>query len=111
MTLTTQRSLELIHIDVSVPNEAAITGRIYALSILDDFTAKSDVFLLKTKDEVYKSLVWYKNRSERGFNGRYRLLNIRLDRTGEHRREYVREFLHEHGVHLNFSPAHASESK
>lgn len=50
----TSARMELIHIDLlgPMPN-LSIDGRQYTLGILDDYTAKSGVFFLTHKPEIY----------------------------------------------------------
>ncbi len=43
------RPLELIHLDISGPVERSLQNYQYTAAILDDFTAKSDVYFLKEK--------------------------------------------------------------
>lgn len=60
---TTTIPLEIIYLDVSGAVDTTYAEPRYAPSLLDDYTAKSDVIILKTKDEIFNCLFWYKNRS------------------------------------------------
>ena len=87
------RPLELVHLDISGKVEESLHGFLYSASFLDDYTAKSDVYLLKQKSELFNCLNFYKERSERELQVyRYRLTKIRLDRAGENLSNSVNEF-------------------
>lgn len=106
----TTHPLELVHIDISGPVQPSLAGIKYTLAMLDDFTGNSDVFMLKTKDETYRKLEWYRNRSQTEFNNQFFFKNIRLDCAGENKGEDVKSFAHRHGIKFDYSPAYASES-
>ena len=44
----TTHPLELIHLDISGKVEPSLGGSIYTIGFLDDFTAKCDVFMIKS---------------------------------------------------------------
>lgn len=106
-----QNPLEPIHVDISGPVSPTVAGNRYTVAILDDYTAKSDVFMLNTKDETYQNLEWYHNRSQTEFNDELRLQNIRLDRAGESKSEYVKYFAHQYVIKLDYSPPYSLQSK
>ena len=56
--------LELIHLDISGIVEPSISGAIYTVTFLDDYTATSCVRLLKKNYELLQALEVYKNRAE-----------------------------------------------
>jgi len=80
----------------------------YALVILDDFTAKSDVFFLEQKSQLTTVLLRYVARAERVTG--YKLLNIRLDRAGENSSQQLKLYCSENGILLEYSPAYAPQS-
>lgn len=45
-------TLHLVHIDIARPVATSIADNRQKLSILDEYTAKSDVFLLKTRTKL-----------------------------------------------------------
>lgn len=81
----TSQKLQLIHIDTSGPVPPSFAGNCYTWSILDDYTSKSDVFLLKNKDETAHKVEWYRNCSHTELNQRLTLSNIQLGRAEENR--------------------------
>ncbi len=67
----------------------------YTATFLYDFTAESDVTLLKNKSELFKTLVAYIMRSEVELQElKLRLTNIRLDRAVENTSEIVKSFFY-----------------
>ena len=60
---------------------ASIGGSRYALGLIDDYTAKSNVYFLTEKSEVTQRIIEYKTGSEN--TSGFRLINARLDRAGE----------------------------
>ena len=90
-----QQPLELIHIGISSPVTPSVAGNSYTLEIMDEYTGKSNVFMLMTKNETYGPLECYRNRSQTEFNDQLRLQNIKSDKSnwvGENKGEYVKEF-------------------
>ena len=63
-TRTTNRPLELIHLKISGQVENSLHKFKYTVVILDDFTAKSDISILKSRSELFDALFNYKVRSE-----------------------------------------------
>ncbi len=110
-TRTISRPLELIHLDISGVVEKSLESYAYALMILNDFTAKSDVKILKRKPELANALMNYKVRSE-VIHQKYgiKLTNIRLDRPGENFPNIIKEFCRENGICLEPSHAYAPQS-
>ena len=51
-TFTSYAPLELLHVDISGKATPSLGGSEYTLAVLDDFTAVSAVFAIKTKDEI-----------------------------------------------------------
>ena len=49
--------LQEIHLDISGPFIAALTGETYAAHFLESHTARSDVVLLKARHELGKALI------------------------------------------------------
>lgn len=64
--------------------EPSYDGLKYTILFLDDFTAKSNVFLLKNKSELFDFLYEFKARAETELQQqRVRLTNLRLDDARE----------------------------
>ena len=76
--------LELIHLDISGKVEPSLSGNVYVVAFLDDFTAVSYVETLTRKEELFRALETFKNRAEveHKIEGHV-LKNIRMDRSGE----------------------------
>ena len=107
----TPRLLELVRLDISGPVEPSLEKLQYTVEVLDDFTAKSDVYLLKARSELLDTFFEYKARSENELQDYgFRLTNIRMDRAGENLSNAVKEFCKHHGIGLEPSPAYAKQS-
>ena len=107
----TFRSLELVHIDVSSPDEPSFEHLRYTVAFLGDCTAKSDVYLLKYRAELFESLFGYRARSENKLKEQgYRLTNNRLDRAGENLSTALQEFCRNYGIGLKPSSAYAKQN-
>jgi len=90
--------IDLIHIDISGPAQPSIAGNVYTLSILDSYTSRSDVFFLKFKSDLGRTLIHYNILSENETG--HRLKKSRLDRAGENISETVKSFCYSHGINL-----------
>lgn len=98
-TRKTSRPLELVHLDISVPVEPSIEKLLYTVAFLDDNTAKSDVYLLKAKSELFNTLHEYKARSETELQCYgYKLTNVKMDRAGEKMSNSVCDLCKHHGI-------------
>lgn len=108
----TSRPLEVVHLDISgIVHPTLIEGMKYTVVFLDDFSAKSDVFLLNAKPEVFDSLHEYNARSENELQVQgHKLTNIRLDRAGENFAKKVKQFCSHHGMGFEPSPSYAPQS-
>lgn len=105
----TRLQLERIHLDIAGPiKPPSLSGFKYALVIIDDCTAKSDVFFLEQKSQLTSHLLRYIVRAERVTG--CRLLNIQLDRAGENSSQELQDYCVEHGIVLEYSPPYAPQS-
>lgn len=79
-TRITSRLFELIHLDISENGNSSLSGAIYTVAFLDDFTATASIMLLKANLELLQELSDYKNRVElvQKFDA-FVILNIRQD--------------------------------
>jgi len=103
--------LELVHLDISGPVKSSLAGNIFALSILDSKTSKSEVVLRKSKADLFEEFVDYKTKSEaEQFLRGLKLRNVRLGGAGENTSTAIQSFCRQHGIRLQYSPPYASES-
>lgn len=107
-SMVTTVPLQLIHIDLSGPVTPSLAGNKYALSILDDFTSKSDVFFLEHKSSLPNSVANYQVRSDREID--YKLMNIRLDGAGENSSDFFKNWCASGDLKFEFTPPYASQS-
>jgi hypothetical protein len=75
--------LEIIQSDVCVPMpSSSISGYVYYVSFIDDYSRKTWVYLLKSKDEVFSKFKEFKALIENLFERKIKIL--RLDNGGEY---------------------------
>jgi transposase InsO family protein len=89
--------LELIHSDVCGPMpSSSISGYVYYVSFIDDYSRKTWIYFLKTKDEVFSKFKEFKalieNLSER------KIKILRLDNGGEYTSKEFVNFCKDVGI-------------
>ncbi|CAA9993736.1 unnamed protein product [Nesidiocoris tenuis] len=93
----TTRLLELVHSDVAGPIEVkSLAGSRYILTFLDDFSHKSFVYFLKTKDQVSEHIEIFKTFAENQTGQKLKIL--RTDNGGEYCNSRVFNFLEKSGI-------------
>jgi hypothetical protein len=105
---TSKRILEIIHSDICGPiSPSSIGGAKYFLTFTDDYSRKTEIFLLKEKSEVMSRFVEFKNRSERETG---KLINIlRTDNGGEFTGKKFEEFLKNAGIKHELTMSYTPE--
>ena len=92
-----ESSLELVHTDVCGKiNAKSFSGAEYFLTFTDDQTRYSWVYLLKTKDEVFKRFQEWKAMVENELGKKLKVL--RSDNGGEYTGKQFQEYLRSEGV-------------
>jgi hypothetical protein len=67
--------LDLIHLDVSGPmSVASMQGELYYVTFMDDFSRKTWIFFIKTKDEVFSQFREFKAQVENQTGKRIKVL-------------------------------------
>lgn len=75
--------LELIHTDLMGPMETASFGRAkYVLTFIDDFSRKTFIYFLRTKDETYETFQSFKSMVEKQTSHKIKI--VRSDNGGEY---------------------------
>ena len=100
--VSTQRPLELIHLDLFGPTRtASISGKRYGLVIVDDYSRWTWVNFLNHKDESFKVFCKFLNQvqNEKGIS----IIAIRSDHGREFENENFRVFCENNGINHNFS--------
>ena len=101
--------LQLTHTDISGKiSYESFGGYHYFAVFLDDNTARSAVYFLQNRSELLGALQQYKALVENELS--FRMLEIRLDKAGEHCSDQVTTFTRKNGLKLEYSPAYASQS-
>jgi hypothetical protein len=89
--------LELIHSDVCGPMpSASISGYVYYVSFIDDYSCKTWVYLLKSKDEVFRKFKEFKALIENLSERKNKIL--RSDNGGEYTSKEFMNFCKDVGI-------------
>jgi hypothetical protein len=82
-TAATSRTLELVHSDLCGPfPQPSLSGSRYLLTFIDDYSRRSWVYFLATKNETFESFKYWRQMVENESNLRFSCLCI--DRRGEY---------------------------
>jgi transposase InsO family protein len=101
--MTTDMSLELVHMDLFGPIAYISIGRSkYCLVIVDDYSRFTWVFFLQEKSQTQETLKRFLRRSQNEF--RLRIKNIRSDNGTEFKNSQIEGFLEEDIKHEFSSP-------
>jgi transposase InsO family protein len=101
--------LDLVHSDVCGPmSVASITGSMYYVSFIDDFSRKTWIYFLKTKDEVFSRFQEFKALVEN--QTRKKIKVLRSDNGGEYTSKEFEGFCKEAGIKreliVSYNPQH-----
>jgi transposase InsO family protein len=100
--LTTDRPLELLHMDLIGPIAyISIGGSKYCLVIVDDYSCFTWVFFLQEKSQTQETLKGFLRRAQNEFD--LRIKKIRSDNGTEFKNSQIEGFLEEEGIKHEFS--------
>jgi transposase InsO family protein len=100
--MTTDRPLELIHMDLFCPIAyISIGGSKYCLVIVDDYSRFTWVFFLQEKSQTQETLKRFLRRAQNEFG--LRIKKIRSDNGTEFKNSQIEGFLEEEGIKHEFS--------
>jgi transposase InsO family protein len=100
--MTTERSLELLHMDLFSPiTFISIGGSKYCLVIVDDYSRFTWMFFLQKKSKTQETLKKFLRRSQNEFE--LRIKKIRSDNGTKFKNSKIEEFLEEEGIKHEFS--------
>jgi transposase InsO family protein len=74
----------------------SIIGSMYYVSFIDDFSRKTWIYFLKTKDEVFRRFQEFKSLVENQIGKKIKVL--RLDNGGEYTSNEFKDFCKEEGI-------------
>src|SRR5579859_2165350 len=101
-TVTTTRSLELLHMDLFGPVAyISIGGNKYGLVIVDDYSRFTWVFFLSDKSQVQEKVKAFIRRAQNEFE--VKIKKVRSDNESEFKNTGVEEYLDEEGIKHEFS--------
>jgi transposase InsO family protein len=100
--MTTNRPLELLHMDLFDPIAyISIDGSKYYLVIVDDYSRFTWVFFLQDKSQTQETLRGFLRRAQNEFS--LRIKKIRSDNGMEFKNSQIEGFLQEEGIKHEFS--------
>jgi hypothetical protein len=100
--MTTERPLELLHMDLFVPIAyISISRSEYCLVIVDDYSRFTWLFFLQEKSQTQETLKKFFRRAQNEFG--LRIKNIRSDNGTEFKNSQIEGFLEEEGIKHVFS--------
>ena len=90
------RILELIHTDIWTASTTSLSGCMYFVSFIDDFSRKTWIYTLKNKSEAYQAFRNFKSLVEKQTN--LSIQRLRCDGGGEYFSGEFIEYLQEQGI-------------
>lgn len=97
VTIRAQAPLKIIHTDLCGKLQSpSLDNSNYFLTFIDDFTKKSWIYLLKTKDEAFEYFKEFKAMVENQSN--YVIKILRSDRGGEYMSREFQNFRRHNGI-------------
>lgn len=100
--------LEIVHTDVNGPhNTTGLNGEKYFLTFIDDFSKVAQVYVIKSKNEVYDCFVKYVNLIENKTGKRIK--KLRCDNGTEYLNNNIQKFANEKGIYIENCPPYVHE--
>ena len=93
--------LDLVHTDVCSMPDFTIGHKKYALTIIDDFSRYTHVYLLEHKNEAVKFIKMFVQMGKTQFNKTVK--TIRSDRGREYVNKDLREYLQKEGIRIQYT--------
>ena len=94
--------LEIIHSDVCGPmSSSSLSGYVYYVSFIDDFSRKTWIYFMKNKDEVFSKFKEFKAFIENHIEKKIR--TFRLDNGGESTSNEFKELCKDSGIKRELS--------
>lgn len=104
----TSSILDLIHTDLCGPMQTQTPGKKrYVLTIIDDYSRYTEVFLLRSKDETPDYIKDYIQKVKTQFNKRPKF--IRSDRGKEYINAKLKTFLKQEGIQVQYTAAYSPQ--
>jgi transposase InsO family protein len=104
-TSRTTTPLVLVHTDICGPLPVPSLARSeYFILFTDDFSRKSWIYFLRTKDQALEKFQLFRNMIEK--QTMHKILALRSDRGGEFLSEAFSHYLHDHGIVRQLTTAH-----
>lgn len=104
----TSRPLELIHSDLCGPfPHTSLKRSRYLLTFIDDYTRRTWVYFLATKDETFKTFRQFQQLTEKQTS--LKISCLRTDRGGEYLSTDFNSYCDEQGIHHHLTAAHTPQ--
>ncbi|UYV74280.1 hypothetical protein LAZ67_11002829 [Cordylochernes scorpioides] len=105
----TTEPLELIHMDLCGPMaNKSLGGSRYFFVLVDDFSKRTFVYFLKTKDETFDRFRYFKARVENELN--LKIKDVRTDNGTEFINDKFKGFLIKNGIHHQLTTTYSPQS-
>lgn len=100
--------LEIVHTDLNGPHHnSGINGEKYFLTFIDDFSKVAQVYVIKSKSEVYDCFVKYVNLIENKTDKKIK--KLRCDNGTEYLNNNIHKFASEKGIYIEPCPPYVHE--
>ncbi|GMI79054.1 hypothetical protein HRI_001574700 [Hibiscus trionum] len=104
----TKGILDYVHSDVWGPSKTtSLGGKHYFVTFVDDFSRRVWVYTMKSKDEVLKVFLKWKNMIENQTGKKIK--RLRTDNGGEYRSDPLFDVCQEHGIVRHFTVRHTPQ--
>jgi len=101
--------LEIIHSDIIGPINDSITGKRFILTVIDEKSHKSWIFLMKSKSETIDLLIDFIKYLNNIFNDK-KVKNFKSDNAKEYRNKKLTRFCKDNGINKIYSPPYNPEN-
>lgn len=99
--------LEIIHTDVCYVEQTTWDGMRYIVTVLDDYTHFTKVYLMKNKFEVPEIIKQYINEAERELD--LKVKKVRCDNGGEYTEKEFKIWCQRRGIKLDYTIPHSPQ--
>jgi len=103
------RKLEIIHSDIVGPINISYSGKRFFLIIIDEYSRKSWVFIMKSKSEVTDIIINTLKMLNNKFDN-YKIKIFKSDNTKEYKNKKINKFCKENDIEKVYSPQYNPEN-
>lgn len=104
----TKDILEIVHSDVCGPMQTITPGgKRYILTMIDDYSSYTEVFLLSHKSEVFRCIKEYIETVKNKYNKKPKIL--RMDRGKEYVNKQMHDYLEKEGIEIELTAPYSPQ--